>query len=53
MVSLLGAKCAKEFERILEAREVVRKLNELEELVAQAGRRKGEGEMDGRGAPVP
>lgn len=53
MVSLLESRGRREFEQVLEGRDVVRKLNELEGLVAEAGRRRGEGEMDGVGAPVP
>lgn len=53
MVSLLGSRCEKEFARILEDRDVVRKLNELEALVGDAGRRRAEADFDGRAPPVP
>lgn len=53
MVSVMELKAKTYFERILEERDVVRKLNELEGLVAAAGQRRAEGEMDGRAAPTP
>ncbi|KAB5570660.1 Nnf1-domain-containing protein [Coniochaeta sp. 2T2.1] len=53
MVSILQDRCMREFGQILAARETVRKLNELEALVGRAGRKRGEGEIDGREAPVP
>ncbi|OIW33228.1 Nnf1-domain-containing protein [Coniochaeta ligniaria NRRL 30616] len=53
MVAILEARAAREFETVMRDRDVVRKLNELEDLVAVAGQRRGEGEMDGRGAPTP
>lgn len=53
MVSVMELKAKTYFERILEDRDVVRKLNELEGLVAAAGQRRAEGEMDGRAAPTP
>jgi kinetochore protein NNF1 len=53
MVQVMEAKAAAHFERTLEERDAVRRLNELEDLVAAAGQRRAEGEMDGRGAPTP
>lgn len=47
MVDKLGEKCRREFEGILEARGVVRRLNELEGLIGEAGVRKAEGEEQG------
>lgn len=44
MVDKLGEKCRREFEGIVEGRGVVRRLNELERLVGEAGARKAEGE---------
>lgn len=53
MVAILEQRAAREFDAILEERDVVRKLNELETLVEQAARRRAEGDMDGRVAPTP
>jgi kinetochore protein NNF1 len=53
MVSIMESRAARHFEAILEERDVVRKLNELEGLVAQAGQRRAEGDIDGRPAPTP
>jgi len=53
VVSVMEAKARSHFDRILAERDVVRKLNELEGLVAAAGQRRAEGEMDGRGPPAP
>ncbi|KAK4458427.1 Nnf1-domain-containing protein [Cladorrhinum samala] len=50
MVDRLGGLWQREFQRILESRDVVRKLNELEGLVAEAQRRRKEG---GGKVPVP
>ncbi|KAK3333092.1 Nnf1-domain-containing protein [Cercophora scortea] len=55
MVERLGAQCNKEFDSILENRNVVAKLNELESLVSDAARRKadiGSG-PDAATTPVP
>lgn len=51
MVGKLGEKCGKEFESILAARQVVPKLNELEGLEADAGRRRRE--EGGEQQPTP
>ncbi|KAK3399241.1 Nnf1-domain-containing protein [Sordaria brevicollis] len=51
MVERLGVQCNKEFNSILQAREVVGKLNELEGLVGEAGRRRSE--AGGGSPPVP
>ncbi|ORY69896.1 Nnf1-domain-containing protein [Pseudomassariella vexata] len=55
MVERLGALCRKEFDSILANRNVVAKLNELEGLVSEAGRRRDEGGFVGeeREVPVP
>ncbi|KAH8909494.1 hypothetical protein BR93DRAFT_393556 [Coniochaeta sp. PMI_546] len=53
MVSIMESRAVRHFEAILEERDVVRKLNELEDLVAQAGQRRAEGDIDGRPAPTP
>ncbi|KAI1082198.1 Nnf1-domain-containing protein [Whalleya microplaca] len=53
MVDRLGALCKKEFDSILQARNVVAKLNELESLVSEAERRRVEASAAGREAPVP
>ncbi|KAB5558065.1 Nnf1-domain-containing protein [Coniochaeta sp. 2T2.1] len=53
MVSILQDRCMREFDQILAQRDTVRKLNELEALVGRAARMGGEGEIDGREAPVP
>ncbi|KAK1769328.1 Nnf1-domain-containing protein [Phialemonium atrogriseum] len=51
MVGLLREKCDREFESILQNRNVVAKLNELESLVGDAARRKSEN--PDREPPVP
>ncbi|KAK7755391.1 hypothetical protein SLS62_002618 [Diatrype stigma] len=51
MVDRLGALCKKEFASILEARNVVSRLNELETLVIEAERRRDEAGMEGREEP--
>jgi len=54
MVSLLDSRGRREFDAVVDQRDVVRRLNELEGLVAEAERRRGEAGMDGRGeVPVP
>lgn len=53
MVSVMEQKAKSYYEQIIEDRDAVRKLNELEGLVAAAGQRRAEGEMDGRAAPTP
>ncbi|KAI0014181.1 Nnf1-domain-containing protein [Xylariaceae sp. FL0662B] len=53
MVDRLDALCKKEFDSVLEARNVVAKLNELESLVSEAERRRDEARAAGREAPVP
>ncbi|KAM0284998.1 hypothetical protein ACHAQH_001687 [Verticillium albo-atrum] len=50
MVDYLEDRCNKDFEAILEERDLVRKLNELEALVAEADRQRGEHPAD---APEP
>ncbi|KAI1504201.1 Nnf1-domain-containing protein [Biscogniauxia marginata] len=52
MVERLGALCKKEFDSILQARNVVAKLNELESLVSEAERRRDEAGEDAE-TPVP
>ncbi|KAI1374670.1 Nnf1-domain-containing protein [Hypoxylon crocopeplum] len=52
MVDRLGALCLKEFDSVLQARNVVAKLNELESLVSEAEQRRDEGGV-GAEAPVP
>jgi kinetochore protein NNF1 len=47
MVSKLGDKCRKEFDSIMENRNVVARLNELEALVGEATARKTQGEEPG------
>ncbi|KAI1247842.1 hypothetical protein MGN70_011735 [Eutypa lata] len=51
MVERLGALCKKEFGSILEARNVVARLNELETLVLEAERRRDEAGMAGQEEP--
>ncbi|ETS76065.1 hypothetical protein PFICI_13009 [Pestalotiopsis fici W106-1] len=54
MVDRLGVLCRKEFATIVQSRNVVAKLNELESLVSQAERRREEaGAMDSADVPVP
>ncbi|KAK9417129.1 putative Nnf1-domain-containing protein [Seiridium unicorne] len=54
MVDRLGSLCRKEFESIVQNRNVVAKLNELESLVSQAEQRRDEaGLADADEAPVP
>lgn len=54
MVDRLGALCRKEFDSILQHRNVVAKLNELESLVSQAEQRRDEaGLVDAQDVPVP
>ncbi|KAF3345932.1 Kinetochore-associated protein NNF1 like [Verticillium longisporum] len=50
MVDYLEDRCNKDFQAILDERDLVRKLNELEALVAEADRQKGEHPAD---APEP
>ncbi|KAI0117576.1 Nnf1-domain-containing protein [Hypoxylon sp. NC0597] len=52
MVDRLGALCKKEFDSVLQGRNVVAKLNELESLVSEAERRRDEAGV-GAEAPVP
>ncbi|KAL7626587.1 hypothetical protein AAE478_003359 [Parahypoxylon ruwenzoriense] len=53
MVDRLGALCKKEFDSVLQSRNVVAKLNELESLVSEAERRRDEAGEVGAEAPVP
>lgn len=54
MVDRLGALCRDEFDRVLAARAVVARLNELEALVGEAERRRDESGFEGEeDAPVP
>ncbi|KAI2626696.1 Nnf1-domain-containing protein [Hypoxylon sp. NC1633] len=54
MVDRLGALCKKEFDSVLQSRNVVAKLNELEGLVSEAEQRRDEVGAVGPGeAPVP
>jgi kinetochore protein NNF1 len=54
MVDRLGVLCRKEFDSILQNRNVVAKLNELESLISQAERRRDEAGLAGiKDAPVP
>ncbi|KAI8963509.1 Nnf1-domain-containing protein [Daldinia sp. FL1419] len=54
MVDRLGALCKKEFDSVLQSRNVVAKLNELESLVSEAERRRDDaGVVGSEGAPVP
>lgn len=54
MVDRLGVLCRKEFETIVQSRNVVARLNELESLVSQAERRREEaGLVDPKDVPVP
>ncbi|OTA98853.1 hypothetical protein M426DRAFT_325645 [Hypoxylon sp. CI-4A] len=52
MVDRLGALCKKEFDSVLQARNVVAKLNELEALVGEAEHRRDDAGV-GAEAPVP
>ncbi|KAI1469537.1 Nnf1-domain-containing protein [Daldinia caldariorum] len=52
MVDRLGALCQKEFDSVLQSRNVVAKLNELESLVSEAERRRDEAGV-GSEAPIP
>ncbi|KAI1637625.1 Nnf1-domain-containing protein [Biscogniauxia mediterranea] len=52
MVDRLGVLCKKEFDSILQARNAVAKLNELESLVSEAERRREEAGEDAE-PPVP
>lgn len=49
MVSVLQSRCEKEFAGLLERWRVVERLNELEGLISQAERRRGD---DGAVAPI-
>ncbi|RYP23731.1 hypothetical protein DL767_008745 [Monosporascus sp. MG133] len=51
MVDRLGALCKKEFASILQARNVVARLNELETLVSEAERRRDEAGLTGQEQP--
>ncbi|KAJ4325335.1 hypothetical protein N0V84_003556 [Fusarium piperis] len=51
MVDKLGEKCEKEFESILVTRQVVPKLNDLESLVSDASRRRGESRSETQPTP--
>lgn len=53
MVDRLGALCKKEFESVMQTRNVVAKLNELEGLVIEAERKRDEAGVVGAEAPVP
>ncbi|KAI0123841.1 Nnf1-domain-containing protein [Xylariales sp. AK1849] len=54
MVERLGVLCKKEFDSILQSRNVVAKLNDLESLVSEAQRRRDEaGLVDEKDIPVP
>lgn len=55
MVDRLGVLCRREFDAVLQARAVVPRLNELESLVSEAGRRRDEaGPVDDEAdMPVP
>ncbi|KAI0840521.1 Nnf1-domain-containing protein [Hypoxylon sp. FL0890] len=52
MVDRLGALCKKEFDSVLQGRNVVAKLNELDSLVSEAERRRDEAGV-GAEAPIP
>ncbi|KAI1144613.1 Nnf1-domain-containing protein [Hypoxylon sp. FL0543] len=52
MVDRLGALCKKEFDTVLQSRNVVAKLNELESLVSEAERRRDDAGV-GAEAPIP
>ncbi|KAI5863232.1 Nnf1-domain-containing protein [Durotheca rogersii] len=52
MVERLGQLCQKEFDSVLQSRNVVAKLNELESLVSEAERRRDEAGPDAE-APIP
>ena len=48
MVTRLEELCKTEFSNVMETRNVVAKLNDLEGLISEAGRRRGEsGEVEG------
>ncbi|KAL5612581.1 hypothetical protein BROUX41_004324 [Berkeleyomyces rouxiae] len=53
MVARLHERCQSEFDKILEARHVVPKLNELESLVSEAAARRIVGDEEGAEAPIP
>ncbi|KAI1769187.1 Nnf1-domain-containing protein [Hypoxylon sp. FL1150] len=53
MVERLGALCKKEFDTVLQSRNVVAKLNELESLVSEAERRRDEAGVVEAEAPIP
>ncbi|KAI1106919.1 Nnf1-domain-containing protein [Jackrogersella minutella] len=53
MVDRLGALCQKEFESVLQSRNVVAKLNELESLVSEAERRRDDAGVVGVEASIP
>ncbi|KAI4858677.1 Nnf1-domain-containing protein [Hypoxylon rubiginosum] len=53
MVERLGALCKKEFDSVLQSRNVVAKLNELESLVSEAEHRRDEAGVVGAEAPIP
>ncbi|KAI0180845.1 Nnf1-domain-containing protein [Hypoxylon sp. FL1284] len=53
MVDRLGALCKKEFDTVLQSRNVVAKLNELESLVSEAERRRDDAGVAGAEAPIP
>ncbi|KAM7199796.1 Nnf1 domain containing protein [Rhypophila sp. PSN 637] len=53
MVTRLGEQCNREFESVLQKRNAVAKLNELESLVSDAARRKAELEASGVKTPIP
>ncbi|KAI1772488.1 Nnf1-domain-containing protein [Hypoxylon cercidicola] len=53
MVERLGALCKKEFDSVLQSRNVVAKLNELESLVSEAEHRRDESGVVGAEAPIP
>ncbi|KAK4218112.1 Nnf1-domain-containing protein [Rhypophila decipiens] len=53
MVTRLGEQCNREFDSVLQKRNAVAKLNELESLVSDAARRKAELEASGVKTPIP
>lgn len=53
MVDRLGALCKKEFDSVLQSRNVVAKLNELESLVSEAEQRRDEAGVVEAEAPIP
>ncbi|XXG96504.1 hypothetical protein Hte_002787 [Hypoxylon texense] len=53
MVERLGTLCKKEFDSVLQGRNVVAKLNELESLVSEAEHRRDEAGVVGAEAPIP